>query len=193
MSGLAVLYPAIAEAAHRAEADTIALIDVGREAGANLEVDRVGLTYSSGQTFGDPAAAVQVSARLWKDEPLPERAFPQVVARLTAAGTDQLTESLALIPLGVLPVVTTSWALSKFSRDQRLRFLQGLDAAATERTVAWVSAEGVAVAPGIPTLGDRPASGHSIVGLALFSHRGLQAEALGRCWSRGTLLRWLAS
>jgi hypothetical protein len=36
---------------------------------------------------------------------------------------------------------------------------------------------GVGVAPAIPTLGDRRASGHSII---------------GRCWSRGRLLAWLA-
>jgi hypothetical protein len=55
-----------------------------------------------------------------------------------------------------------------------------------------VSAEGVGVAPTIPTLGDRPASGHSIIGLALFGHQTLRAEAVGRCWSRGRLLAWLA-
>jgi hypothetical protein len=47
-------------------------------------------------------------------------------------------------------------------------------------------------APAVPTLGDRRASGHSIVGLALFGHSSLRAEAIGRCWSRGRLLAWLA-
>ena len=55
-----------------------------------------------------------------------------------------------------------------------------------------MSAEGVGVAPAIPTLGDRPASGHSIIGLALFDRSGRRAEALGRCWSKGRLLAWLA-
>ncbi|MET9830263.1 hypothetical protein ABZ078_13275 [Streptomyces sp. NPDC006385] len=58
--------------------------------------------------------------------------------------------------------------------------------------MAWVSAEGVGVAPTIPTLGDRRASGHSIIGLAVFDHSTLRAEAVGRCWSRGRLLAWLA-
>jgi hypothetical protein len=55
--------------------------------------------------------------------------------------------------------------------------------------VAWVSVEGVGVAPSVPTLGDRPASGHSLIGLALPQR---DAEVLGRCWSRGRLLSWLA-
>jgi hypothetical protein len=55
-----------------------------------------------------------------------------------------------------------------------------------------VSAEGVGVAPAIPTLGDRRASGHSIIGLAVFDGSALRAEAIGRCWSRGRLLAWLA-
>ena len=67
-----------------------------------------------------------------------------------------------------------------------------LDEAATGRAVAWVSVEGVGVGPAIPTLGDRRASGHSIIGLALFEQSALRAEAIGRCWSRGRLLSWLA-
>ena len=64
--------------------------------------------------------------------------------------------------------------------------------AAAGRAVAWVSAEGVGVAPTIPTLGDRRASGHSIIGLAVFDRSALRAEAIGRCWSQGRLLAWLA-
>jgi NAD(P)-dependent dehydrogenase (short-subunit alcohol dehydrogenase family) len=44
----------------------------------------------------------------------------------------------------------------------------------------------------IPTLGDRRASGHSIIGLAVFDRAALRAEAIGRCWSRGRLLAWLS-
>lgn len=48
------------------------------------------------------------------------------------------------------------------------------------------------VAPTIPTFGDRRASGHSIIGLAVFEQSALRAEAVGRCWSQGRLLSWLA-
>jgi hypothetical protein len=95
------------------------------------------------------------------------------------------------VPADALPVVTTTWALSHFPLPRRLRFLHRLDEAAG-RAVAWVSAEGVGVAPAVPTLGDRRASGHSIIGLTLLDRSALHAEAVGRCWSRGRFLAWLA-
>jgi hypothetical protein len=47
----AVLYPAIAEAARRVGANAVGLIDVGCSAGLNLNVDRVGITYSNGRSW----------------------------------------------------------------------------------------------------------------------------------------------
>ncbi|WP_218037067.1 DUF2332 family protein [Streptomyces spinoverrucosus] len=58
--------------------------------------------------------------------------------------------------------------------------------------VGAVAVEGVGVAPTIPTLGDRRASGHSIIGLVVFGQSALRAEAIGRCWSQGRMLAWLA-
>jgi hypothetical protein len=236
----AVLHPAIAEAAHRVGANAVGLIDAGGSAGFDLSVDRVGITYSNGQTMGDPSSPVQCTATVVGDRLLPTRTMPDVVARigvdvdpidvtdaddarwlraclppdqperaarldaelalaatdppllLTGDAVDLLPEALARIPADALPVVTTTWALSRFPRERRLGFLQHLDAAATDRPVAWVSVEGVGVAPAIPTLGDRRASGHSIIGLAVFGHTTMHAEAVGRCWSRGRLLSWLA-
>jgi hypothetical protein len=104
-----------------------------------------------------------------------------------------IPDAFARVPPDALPVVTTTWALSRFSLENRLRFLHCLDEAAAGRAVAWVSAEGVGVAPAIPTLGDRRASGHSIIGLAVFDASHLRAEAIGRCWSRGRLLAWLTA
>jgi hypothetical protein len=236
----AVLYPAIAEAAHRAGAQAVVLIDVGGSAGLNLNVDRAGITYSNGRSLGDPSSPVQQEASIAGRRPVPARAIPEVVARigvdldpvdvtdpdeirwlraclapdqpeqaakldaelalaaaappllLAGNAVEVLPEALAQVPAGALPVVTTTWALSRFPLDSRLRFLQRLDAAATSRPVAWVSVEGVGVAPAVPTFGDRPASGHSVVGLALFGHSALQVEAVGRCWARGRTLAWLA-
>ena len=111
---------------------------------------------------------------------------------LQGDAVEVLPDALAEVPADALPVVTTTWTLSHLTLERRLRFLQRLDEAATGRAVAWVSAEGVGVAPAIPTLGDRRASGHSIVGLAVFGQSALRAEAIGRCWSRGGLLAWLA-
>ena len=111
---------------------------------------------------------------------------------LRGDAVDVLPDAVARVPLDALPVVTTAWALSAFPLERRLRFLHRLDEAAAGRTVAWVSAEGVGVAPAVPTLGDRRAFGHSIVGLATFDRSAMRAEAVGRCWSRGRWLAWLA-
>ena len=236
----AVLYPAVAEAAHRAGADAVGLVDVGCSAGFDLSVDRVGITYSNGQFLGDLSSPVQQSASIVGARPLPTRGMPEVVARigvdldpidvteaddarwmraclppdqaeriarldaelrLAAASppllvrgnaVEVLPDAFALVPADALPVVITTWALSSFPLESRLRFLHRLDEAATNRRVAWVSAEGVGVAPSIPTLGDRRASGHSIIGSAVLDRSALHAEAVGRCWSQGRLLAWLA-
>jgi hypothetical protein len=236
----AVLYPAIAEAARRAGANAVGLIDVGCSAGLNLNVDRVGIGYSNGQSLGDPSSPVQLSCSIVGHRPIPVRAMPEVVARvgvdldpvdvtdaddarwlracqwpdqpegvarleaeialaatappllLQGDAVEVLPDAFARLPADALPVVTTTWALSAFPLESRLRFLHRLDEAATERAVAWVSVEGVGVAPAIPTFGDRRASGHSIIGVAVFEQSAMRAEAIGRCWSRGRMLAWLA-
>lgn len=236
----AVLYPAIAAAAHHAGATAVALIDVDCSAGFNLNVDRVGITYSNGQSLGDLSSPVQVSSSIVGERPLPARPMPNVAARigvgrdpldvteaedvrwlracvwpdqperaaaleaamalaaadppllLPGEAVDVLPDAFAQVPADILPVVTTTWALSRLPLESRLRFLHRLGEAAVNRTVGWVSAEGVGVAPAIPTLGDRRASGHSIVGLALFDHSTVHTEAVGRCWSQGRMLSWLA-
>ncbi|MGA9857648.1 MAG: DUF2332 domain-containing protein [Solirubrobacteraceae bacterium] len=236
----AVLYPAIAEAARRVGADALGLIDVGCSAGLNLSVDRVGISYSNGQSLGDPSSPVQLSCSIRGDRPIPTAAMPEIIARvgidldpvdvtdadearwlracvwpdqpeqiarleaaLALAATipalllqgdavEVLPDAFARMPAGALPVVITTWALSRFPLESRLRFLHRLDEGAGGRAVAWVSAEGVGVAPAIPTRGDRRRSGHSIVGLAVLNRAALHAEAIGRCWSQGRFLAWLA-
>jgi hypothetical protein len=236
----AVLYPAIAEAARRVGARAVGLIDVGCSAGLNLIVDRVGITYSNGQSLGDASSPVQMSASIVGDRPVAARTMPEVVVRvgvdldpvdvtnaddarwlraclwpdqpdqmarleaemalaatappmlLQGDAVEVLPDAFAHVPADALPVVTTTWALSRFPLESRLRFLHRLDEAAASRAVAWASAEGVGVAPTIPTLGDRRASGHSIIGLAVLDRSALRAEAIGRCWSQGRLLAWLA-
>lgn len=123
-------------------------------------------------------------------------------AELTLAATDPpllrrgdpvelLPGAVARVPAAALPVVLTTWALSRLPPARRARFLEALQEAAAGRTVAWVSVEGVGVAPGVPTLGDRPASGHSTIGVTLVDGPDRQVETVGRCWSRGALLAWL--
>lgn len=188
---LAVLHPAVAEAAARVGATAVGLIDVGRPAGANLALDRVGITYDDGRSLGDRSAPDQVTAAVVGERPIPIRPLPEVVARIVVERdpVGALPDALARVPDGVLPVVLTTWALSRLAREKRPRFTDRL--AECGRTVAWVSVEGVGVAPSVPTLGDRPASGHSIVGVAVVDTSGLRVGVVGRCWSRGRWLSWL--
>lgn len=139
-------------------------------------------------------------ACLWPGQP--ERAArleAEIALAATAPPTllrgdaiEVMPDAFTQVPADALPVVTTTWALSRLPLESRLRFLHRLDEAAAGRAVAWVSAEGVGVAPSIPTLGDRRASGHSIIGLAVLDRSALHAQAMGRCWSQGRLLAWLA-
>jgi len=112
---------------------------------------------------------------------------------LRGGAVDMLPDAVARMPTDAPAVVITTWALSGLAPADRLRFRQRFDALGTERPVVWVSAEGVGVAPGIPTLGDRRASGRSLVGLAVFDRSGMRAGAVGRCWSQGRLMSWLAA
>ena len=144
-------------------------------------------------------------ACLWPDRPDRAGRVARLDAEMALAAADPplllrgdpveaLPDAVARVPAGALPVVTTTWALSRLSPERRRRFLRHLGeaAAARGRPVAWVSAEGVGVAPAIPTLGDRHASGHSIIGVATFDRSARHAETVGRCWSRGRMLAWLA-
>jgi hypothetical protein len=146
----------------------------------------------------DPDDARWLRACLWPGQP--ERAAKLEAEMALAATTpplllhgdavEVLPDALARVPADAVPVVTTTWALSRFPLESRLRFLSRLDEAAARRTVLWVSVEGVGVAPAIATFGDRRASGHSIVGLAVFEQSALHTEAVGRCYSQGRWLAW---
>jgi hypothetical protein len=184
----AALLPLLAEAGHRADADAVGLVDLVGDASTGA----VGVTYSAGQRLGDPAAAVQLTAAVVGPGRPPLWPLPTVTSHACPGTLVELADALAAVPAGTLPLVTTTWALAALSVDDRLRFLQRLDDAATHRTVAWASVEGVGVAPGVPTLGDRRASGHSTLGLTLLEQSSLRSEAVGRCWSRGRHVAWLA-
>jgi hypothetical protein len=234
-----VLYPAIADAARRAGASQVGLVDVGCSAGLNLNVDRAGITNGNGHVLGDPASPLQLTCDATGAQKVPESAIPTVVARvgvdlnpvdvrdpddarwlhaclwpdqpervarLNAAITlaesapptllqgdavDVLPDAFARVPDDALPVVTPPWALSYFPLESRLRFLRRLDEAAKSRPVAWVSAEGVGIAPAVPTLGDDRGAPHSVVGLAIFERASLRAQAVGRCHPHGRWLEWL--
>jgi len=106
---------------------------------------------------------------------------------------EALHDAIAHVPDMALPIVMTTWALSRLSGDRRSRFVDRLVGASGDRLVAWVSVEGVGGARSLPTLGDRRASGHSLVGVTIVERSARRAEVVGRCWSRGRMFEWLVS
>lgn len=120
------------------------------------------------------------------------------VVRVPGDPIANLAAVLRQIPRGTAPIIMTSWTVSAMTPPRRLALRSVLEATAGDRALAWVSAEGVGVAPSIPTFGDRPASGHSILGLAATPMGAssnaagpLRYAAFGRCWQRGARLSWL--
>ncbi|MDP9830735.1 DUF2332 domain-containing protein [Kineosporia succinea] len=160
-------------------------------------VARIGLDEAP-LDLGDPDDARWLRACRPPDRPdpslLPETALAAGQNRVIIGGDplENLPGAFRAVPTDAVPVVLNAWALNRFTLERRLRFLNCLDAAATHRPIGWASVEGVGVAPGIATFGDRPASGHSIIGLGVFGHATVGTEAVGRVWSRGRLMSWVA-
>src|ERR1700747_2527736 len=67
--------------------------------------------------------------------PAPTRAIPDVVARVGVERdpVEVLPDAFDRVSADALPVVTTTWALSRFPLERRLRFLHRLDEAAGGR------------------------------------------------------------
>jgi len=102
----------------------------------------------------DAEDARWLRACLWPDQPEraarleAEMALAATAPRLLLQGdaVEVLPDAFARVPADALPVVTTTWALSHFPLESRLRFLRRLDEAAAGRAVAWV-----AIAPPLAT------------------------------------------
>src|SRR5260221_818313 len=147
----AVLYPAIADAARRVGANAVGLIDVGCSAGLNLNVDRLGITYSNGQSLGDPSSPVQLSSSIVGDRPIPTRAMPEVVARV---GVD-------LDPVDVTDADDARWLRACLWPDQpeRVARLEAEMALAATAPPLLLHGDAVEVVPGDHLLSaDQPPS-----------------------------------
>ena len=71
-----MLYPAVAEAAHRAGADAVGLIGVGCSAGL-IQVDRVGITYGDGRRWATRRRRCGCRAGSWATGPSRRGACPR--------------------------------------------------------------------------------------------------------------------
>src|SRR4029450_7413650 len=68
---------------------------------------------------------------------------------LQGDAVEVVADAFARVPVDALPVVTTTWALSHFPLERRLRFLHRLHEAAARRAAALVAGGGVGVTPTI--------------------------------------------
>ena len=89
----------------------------------------------------------------------------------------------------------TSWALAYLPTDRRTEFVNVLRAASADRPVAWISAEGEGTVPlladvSAPT--DAQGIDASVLGLAVFDGRDVEAEVLGFVHPHGRWLDWRA-
>jgi hypothetical protein len=96
-----------------------------------------------------------------------------------------------------LPVVTTTWVLAYFSKDDRARFQQVLLRSGRDRPVAWVSAEWPTVVAGLPPVlvaQPAPPPGIDVMGLLTFAGDGEPtSEVLGLAHPHGAWLEWHAA
>jgi hypothetical protein len=142
--------PALAAAYATADGDAaaVAAIDTLLRMTGSVVAIAVRRQTRTNQT-GQATRHLPCSCRLrsWETGPSPRGRCPRSSALAATApplllqgdAVKVMPDAFARVPADALPVVTTTWALSHFPLESRLRFLHRLDEAATGRTVAWVS------------------------------------------------------
>ena len=119
------------------------------------------------------------------------RAAPPRLVRGDAVET--VTDVVLAMPRGVVPVVTTTWALSYLSPARRVEFRETLAAASRERTIAWVSGDTpgvVDVFAGIDAPTDAQGMEASVLGLVVFRAGELDADLLAFVHPHGNWIDW---
>ena len=121
--------------------------------------------------MSDPADARWLLACVWPDTGRAERVEasirlaqqdpPTVVA---GRANDVLPSVLAGLPAGATAIVTTTWAFSYFSMEERAEFVELLRAESRRRRVVWVSAD---VAGVVEALGAVDSSDRDVLGAVL--------------------------
>ncbi len=120
------------------------------------------------------------------------QADPPVVRAGDAA--DLLPSVLDDLPPGVAPVITTTWVVSYFDRDQRNRFVGQLAAASADRPVAWLGADDAAVFGDTlpPSRGAGAGPGDNVLRVEVFADRERQSTLLARVHPHGHWIEWWA-
>ncbi|MDZ4825736.1 MAG: DUF2332 domain-containing protein [Actinomycetota bacterium] len=103
---------------------------------------------------------------------------------------------VAQLPAHAAAVVTTTWVVAYFSREQRAGFRDALAAASHARPIVWISAEGQGVVDSIPSAGvpsDAKGVEWSVLGRVMFAGGDADSELLGYVHPHGSALDWRAS
>ena len=108
---------------------------------------------------------------------------------------ESVGELITGLPPDALAVVTTTWVVGYFSRDQRAGFDAVLAEISTKRPVAWISAENPGVIRAIPGVDTPPDAGDfewNVLGLVTYRDGRADPELLGFVHPHGSKLDWRA-
>jgi hypothetical protein len=127
------------------------------------------------------AERVEASIRLAQQDP------PTLVA---GRANEELPSVVAGLPHGATAIVTTTWAFSYFSMEERAEFVELLRAESSRRPVVWVSAD---VAGVVEALGAGDASDRDVLGAVLLDGGAGPAKVLAYVHPHGNWLDWRAA
>lgn len=106
---------------------------------------------------------------------------------------ETVSEVVLGLAAGIVPVVTTTWALAYLSEARRVGFRETLAATSRERTIAWISGEGRGVVDlfsDIEAPSDAQGMEASLLGLAVFRAGEVDAELLAFVHPHGNWIDW---
>jgi hypothetical protein len=160
---------------------------------------RIGIDLSP-IDLSDPADARWLLACVWPDTGRAERVeasirlaqqdLPTVVE---GRANEVLPGVLAGLAADATAIVTTTWAFSYFSLEERAEFVDLLRSQSTRRRIAWVSAEGAGVVDALDDVGAQDLSGRDVLGAVLFDSGVATARVLAEVQSHGNWIDWRAS
>ncbi len=157
---------------------------------------RVGIDLSP-IDVSDPSDARWLLACVWPDTGRAERVEASIrlaqqdPPTLVAGRANEVLPSvLAGLPAGGTAIVTTTWAFSYFSLEERAEFVELLRAESRRRPVIWVSAD---VAGVVDALGAGDSSDRDVLGAVLLDGGAGPAQVLAYVHPHGNWLDWRAS
>jgi len=128
---------------------------------------------------------VDASIRLAQDDP------PLVIP---GDANEVLPGVLEDLPPGTAAVVVTTWAFAYFSTEERQRFMDLLQAASSERPIAWLSAEALGTVAAFAEMdgGNLGTASSDVLGVMTFDGGTVAQRVLAMVQEHGQWLDWRA-